>query len=133
MKFPSWLTVYGDIDYRNKRCHTETAEQITFFNELRARYEDIAEIALHIRNEGKRSHEQTRRQKAEGMKTGASDIIIPGSPTFVCELKRLDHTLSKWQPGQLEYLENCQRAGAFVCVALGYRAALQAVEQWLSE
>jgi hypothetical protein len=65
------------------------------------------------------------------MTEGASDIIIPGCPAFVCELKRRDHTKSKWQDGQLEYLETAQKAGAFVCVALGADAAMEAFEEWL--
>jgi hypothetical protein len=69
-------------------------------------------------------------QKAEGMVAGAADIIIPGDPTFVCELKRQDHTKSVWQPNQIDFLEECHGSGAFVCVALGYEAALEAVDEW---
>ena len=87
-------------------------------------------IALHIRNEGKRTYGQTRWQQAEGMTSGAADIIIPGSTTFVCELKRRDHTKSKFQKGQLEYLESCQNQGAFVCVALGWEGAWEAFRHW---
>jgi hypothetical protein len=131
MKFNSWLKVYGDQKYRNKNCPPESAEQITFFNVLRRDYPKLGEIAIHPRNEGKRSIQQTQRQKAEGMTPGASDIIIPGTPTFVCELKRQDHTLCKWEPKQVDYLENCQNNGAFVCVALGYKAALEALKEWM--
>lgn len=128
MKFPDWLSVYGDVDFRGK-CPVESAEQITFFNSLD---ESLRRIAIHPRNEGKRSYQQTARHKAEGMTPGASDIIIPGVPTFVCELKRQDHTKSKWESEQLEYLEECKKAGCFVCVALGYKAALQALQAWLN-
>ena len=69
------------------------------------------------------------RERIEGMVAGAPDIIIPGNPTFVCELKRLDHTKCRFQYGQLEYLEAAHKAGAFVCVALGYQAALDAVKK----
>lgn len=134
MKIPEWLPVYGDIDYRNKNCPTETAEQITFFNVLRREYPDTyGRIALHIRNEGKRTIQQTMRHKAEGMQSGASDIIIPGCPAFVCELKRVDHTMSRWQDGQIEYLEACKDNGAFVCVALGHQAALEALNIWIGK
>lgn len=64
------------------------------------------------------------------MATGASDIIIPASLSFVCELKRRDHTQSSWQPGQREYLTAAQDAGAFVCVALGWDAAWEAFNEW---
>ena len=131
MKFNNWIKVYGDKTYRNKKCPPESSEQITFFNVLRREYPELGAIAIHPRNEGKRSIQQTQRQKAEGMTAGASDIIIPGNPTFVCEMKRQDHTLCKWEPNQIVYLEQCQEQGAFVCVALGYKAALEALKQWM--
>tara|TARA_R110000868_G_scaffold82206_1_gene232214 strand:- start:597 stop:833 length:237 start_codon:yes stop_codon:yes gene_type:complete len=74
---------------------------------------------------------QAARHKAEGMTPGAADVIIPGSPAFVCEIKRRDHTKSRWQDGQVEYLEACAKAGAFVCVALGGDAAGNAFEDYL--
>ena len=73
-----------------------------------------------------------RIEKAEGMVKGASDIIIPGGPAFVCELKRRDHTKSVWQDGQQEYLYAAQRAGAFVCIALGHKAAREAFGRYLA-
>lgn len=131
MKFPDWLTVYGDTDYRNKKCPPESAEQITFFNQVRAQYPDTyGVIATHIRNEGKRTYQQAARHKSEGMTEGASDILIPGNPAFVCEMKRQDHTLCKWQKGQQRYLQAAQNNGAFVCVALGWEAAMEALEDW---
>lgn len=125
MQFPDWLLVFGNQAFRGK-CPPESAEQITFFNQIRK----IEPTAIHPRNEGKRTHSQVSRQKAEGMTPGAADIIIPGSPTFVCELKRKDHTKCRFEPDQLAYLENCQKNGAFICVALGWEAAMEAYSQW---
>jgi hypothetical protein len=130
MKFPKWLNVYGDQSYRGD-CPAESAEAITFFGKIRREYPDsYGLIATHIRNEGKRGFHQVARQKAEGMTKGAPDIIIPGCPAFICELKRQDHTKSRFQDGQLEYLEIAQVEGAFVCVALGYKAAYEAFILW---
>lgn len=124
------VKVYGDTSWRGK-CPTETVEQVTFFGRLRRQYpETWGRLAIHPRNEGKRTAQQTQRAKAEGMTAGTSDIVVPGSPAFVCELKRRDHTLSKWEPGQLDYLESAARAGCFVCVALGADAATEAFEEW---
>lgn len=132
MKIPPWLKCYGDRTYRGD-CPPESAEQITFFNRLRAQYPSTyGKIALHPRNEGKRNHRQTARHKAEGMAPGASDIVIPGCPAFVCELKRQDHTKSRWEDDQLDYLAVSRNAGAFVCVALGWEAAWEAFEAWRS-
>ena len=133
MKFNESIKVYGDLSYREKKCPRESAEQITFFNWLRREYPDIAKVATHIRNEGVRTHAQTAKQRAEGMKTGASDIMIPASPAFVCELKRVDHTQSKWQDGQQEYLLAASALGAFTCVALGHVAAIEAFEAWRAQ
>lgn len=124
------VPVYGDTDWRGK-CPSESVEQVTFFNRIR-KIPIYGLIAVHPRNEGVRHYKQVSREKAEGMTKGASDIIIPGNPAFVCELKRRDRTQSKWQDGQREYLEAAQKAGAFACVALGADAAMEAFEKWLS-
>lgn len=127
--------VYGDTSFRGK-CPKESAEQITFFNQLRGVYPDTwGRLALHPRNEQQLRGGQHRgliKQKAEGMTPGASDIVIPGAPAFVCELKRQDHTQSKWQDGQIEYLTAANDAGCFVCVALGWKAAWGAFGDYLA-
>lgn len=73
---------------------------------------------------------QSAKEKSEGMTTGASDIIIPGAPSFVCELKRRDITKSKIGKEQLAYLLAAKEAGAHVCIALGVDAAWQAFIEW---
>lgn len=135
MKFPDWLTVFGDTSFRGK-CPTENIEQASFFNRLRAEYPDTwGAIALHPRNEGLKEKGQfstVLKHKAEGMTKGAADVIIPAAPSFVCEIKRRDHTLSSWQDGQESYLLAAQSAGAFACVALGAVGAWEAFEVWRS-
>jgi len=127
--------VYGDAGFRGK-CPTEDRELVTFFNRLRAEYPDTwGAVALHPRNEGLRKKGQigaVHRHRIEGMTQGAADIIIPGNPAFVCELKRCDHTKSAWQDGQIEYLTAASSCGAFTCVALGWQAAWAALEDWIA-
>lgn len=134
MKFPPSLLVFGDQAYRGK-CPLENVEQASFFNRLRRDYPDSwGALALHPRNEGLKEKGQfstVLKHKAEGMTPGASDVIIPGAPSFVCEIKRRDHTVSTWQEGQVEYLGAAQRAGAFACVGLGAVGAWEAFEAWL--
>jgi hypothetical protein len=133
MKFNEAIPVYGDTSYRNKKCPSEALEQVTFFNRIRKLYPDTyGLLAVHIKNEGKRTAHQAMKDKAEGMTTGASDIIIPGKPAFVCEMKRRDHTLSQWQDGQQEYILAAINTGAFACVALGADAAMEAFNKWIS-
>lgn len=125
---------FGDQKFRGN-CPRESAEQITFFNQIRREYPDKwGALALHPRNEQQLRGGQFGsmiKQKAEGMTPGASDVIIPGCVTFVCEIKRQDHTKSKWQAGQVEYLTAAHNAGAFACVALGWIGAREAFNQWL--
>ena len=133
MKFHPKIPVYGDQKYRDV-CPAENKEQVTFFARIRRMYPNTwGAIAIHPRNEGMRTHAQAAFQKAEGMVKGASDVIIPGSPSFVCEIKRRDHTKSIWQEGQQEYLLAAQSAGAFVCVALGADAAMEAFNDYLNQ
>ena len=125
--------VYGDTSFRGK-CPVESVEQITFFNMLRKDYPDTwGAIAVHVRNEQQLKGAQHRgmiKQKAEGMTRGASDVLIPARVSFVCELKRMDHTQCKWQDGQIKYLTACHNAGAFACVALGWVGAWEAFNDW---
>ena len=131
MRFPKWISVFGSQDYRGE-CPQELAEQITFFQWLRLQHPELHRIAVHPRNEGERTYHQARMQRLEGsLNSGASDVIIPAGRAFVCEMKRQDHTQSRWQKGQLEYLEAAHNAGAFVCVALGADAAMEALECYL--
>ena len=130
MKFHPDIPVYGDITFRGD-CPSESLEAVTFFAKLRREHPDTyGLIATHIRNEGLRTFHQAARQKSEGMTKGAPDIIIPASVAFICELKRQDHTKSKWQDGQQEYLLEAQKQGAFVCIGLGYVGAYKAFIFW---
>lgn len=131
MKIPEGIKIYGSVDYRDKKCPREAAEQVTFFNQLRKIYpETYGLIAVHNRNEGKKSAAQVAKEKMEGMAVGSPDIMIPGNPSFLCELKRLDRTLCELQPGQLPYLLAAQELGSFCCIAFGWVAAWEAFEQW---
>jgi hypothetical protein len=133
MRFTNDIAVFGNRNFRGK-CPRESVEQVTLFAEIRRRWPDtIGAIAIHPRNEQQLRGGQfstMARSKAEGMQKGAPDCVIPGSPALLIELKRRDHTKSKWQDGQQEYLRAAQLCGATVCVALGWEGAMLAIEEW---
>lgn len=130
MIIPPEIQVWGDPSYRGK-CATENADQVTLFAFIRRQWpKTFGRIAFHPRNEGVRTMGQAHWQKAEGMTEGTVDLIIPTRNPLVMELKRKDHTKSKWQPGQIEYLQTAQSMGAYACLALGYEAAIEAVKYW---
>ena len=133
MKFHNDIPVFGNKEFRGD-CPSESAEAVTFFAKLRREHPTTyGLIATHIRNEGLRTFYQATKQKSEGMVKGAPDIIIPAAIAFVCELKRQDHTRSKWQDGQQEYLLEAQKQGAFVCIGLGYVGAYEAFNFWITK
>jgi hypothetical protein len=111
----------------------EQAEQVTFINRVRRQWPDSwGRLVLHPRNEGVRTIHTAERERSEGMNAGASDIIIPGSPTFVCELKRRNPTLSSLKKEQEAFLLAALDAGAFACIALGVDAAMEAFDAYLA-
>ena len=106
---------------------TEAAEMATFFNQLPHRFKAVA---LHIRNEGKRNDRQMQHQKAQGgFIKGASDIIIPAKPAFVCEMKSLNKG-SRASKEQLQYLDDAAAIGAFACLCYGWESAWAALHEW---
>ena len=133
MKIPPEIPVYGDMSFRGA-CPREDIEQMSIINKLRLEYPDtFGAVAIHPRNEGLRTNGQFGalvKYRAEGMTKGASDLIIPGDPSFVCEIKRQDHTKSKIHQEQIDYLLAAKKAGCFVCVALGAKAAWEAFLEW---
>jgi hypothetical protein len=132
MKLPQDIRIWGNAEFRGD-CPADALEQVTFFARLRRQYPDsYGLLALHPRNEGRRTHLQVAKEKSEGMTTGAPDIVIPGSPAFVCELKRRDHTASSISEDQLKYLRAAKAEGCFTCIALGVDEAWAAFHDYLS-
>lgn len=129
------IPIYGDVNYRGA-SEAEDGDLIEFFNGLKYDYPVISRIAIHTKNEGKRdTQEKQREAKRDKMKgallRGTVDVIIPGGPAFIMELKRKNYLHSKIDDDQILYMQRSKRAGAFVCVCLGYDAAFKALDEWL--
>lgn len=134
MKIPECIKIYGDINFRDKNCRNERPEQKEFFAWLKENRPKLHEIAIHPKNEGKRTAFQQQEDKEMGsLTTGAPDIIIPVSPPFLCELKRLDIKESKIRKKQILYLVRAAENGAFACFALGSDNAILAFLEWESK
>ena len=133
MKLPPHIPLYGDPTYRGK-CPIEAVEQASAVNRIRQLYPDtFGALVFHPRNEQQLrggQHSAMIKHKAEGLTAGVSDLVIPGAPCLVVEIKRRNPQLSKISPEQIAYLETAQRMGAFVAVALGAVAAIEAFDIW---
>lgn len=123
------IRCYGDLNYRNPKSAREDQEAQTLVNQVRKKYPHV--LFMHIKNEGKKTKAQADFDRSMGMMAGASDFIFLGVPPMALELKRQDNTLSKWQPKQQEFLIAAQEQGMVSCVAFGWEAAIEAVEDWL--
>lgn len=135
LTLPANVRLYGDPAFRGK-CPPEAVEQVSIINRIRREYPDSwGLLVLHPRNEQLLERGQFSsviKHKAEGMCKGAADLVIAAAPSFVCEIKRKNPTLSKWQDGQVEFLEASAAAGAFACLALGAEAAWMAFVDWMA-
>lgn len=133
MRFNKDIPVFGDVTFRGD-CHKEDIEQIDFYSWLKEHHQIYHMLMIHPKSEGKRNVRQVNYEsRTGGIPTGASDLIIPGNPCFVVELKRRDHTKSKWQKQQQPYLLAAKEAGCFVGVALGFEGAKEAFNLWLTQ
>lgn len=128
MRFPKHISVFGDPTFRGA-CPVETADQITAVGMIKDHHPDLFAIMIHPKNEGKRNPRMAAMERQVGaLNKGASDFIFPCSPALVIELKRRDHTLSRWETGQIDYLTSAQSMGSFVCVALGWQGLMEAIK-----
>lgn len=114
-----------------KNAPSESEEQVTFFNQLRKYYPDIAKVALHVKNEGKRTMAQAAKDKAEGLVTGAPDIFIAGNPSLLIELKKRSKR-AKVGDNQIKFLESASKLGAECYICYGWESAWLALQKWIS-
>ena len=72
------IKIYGNLEYRDKQCPKEAAEQMTFINRIRKEFPWYArQDIIPRKNEGKLIKGQFQaitRIKAMGMVTGCVDI-----------------------------------------------------------
>lgn len=131
MKLNPAIPTYGNPEYRGK-CPRETAEHVTCINWVKAQYpQTYGKLIFHPKLDGKKSYAQINKEKMEGVISGVPDIVVPGCPTGLFEIKRKDPTKSKWQKGQQPYLLTAQEQGAWVCVCLGHESFMEAFREWV--
>lgn len=130
MKIPQHIPLYGDSAYRGK-CPKEDAEHKAIFRWMKLQHPKYHAVMIHPKNEGKRRPGQYQYDKSMGLNKGASDVIIPGNPSFICELKRKNPSLCTISVDQIKYLEACEANGCFACVALGFEGFVEAFNAYL--
>lgn len=118
--------------------HLEDIEQTIFFNVLRVKWPNVYGVTFHIPNGGRRNPREGARLKAQGVKAGIPDIMVPvASGDYLglfIEMKRKKvagcamPTVSKEQKHMMGLLE----AQGYKCVvAYGADEAIYLLEQYL--
>ena len=129
MKTPTWLPKFGDLP-KSTSNPAEDYVLSSLISRIRNDYPSTyGLVAFHVKNESKRTTGQIRADKAKGLTKGVSDLIVIGNPTLCMEIKK-DNSCC-FEDGQLEFLQQAQKQGAFVCLAVGYQGAKDAFEHWL--
>ena len=129
MKTPTWLPKFGDLP-KSTSNPAEDYVLSSLISRIRNDYpSSYGLVAFHVKNESKRTTGQIRADKAKGLTKGVSDLIVIGNPTLCMEIKK-DNSC-RFEDGQLEFLQQAQKQGAFVCLAIGYQGAKDAFEYWL--
>ena len=130
MKIPPWLPKFGTLKKSNDNPKEDYVLS-SIVSRIRMDYPlTYGLVAFHVKNESKRTTGQIRADKAKGLTKGVSDLIVIGNPTLCMEIKRDDSCY--FEIGQLEFLEQAQKNGAFVCLAVGYDGAKEAFNHWLT-
>ena len=128
MKTPAWLPKFGDLP-KSTSNPAEDYVLSSLISRIRNDYpSSYGLVAFHVKNESKRTTGQIRADKAKGLTKGVSDLIVVGNPTLCMEIKK-DNSC-RFEDGQLEFLQQAQKQGAFVCLAIGYQGAKDAFEEW---
>lgn len=113
----------------------EGEEQATLFSWARMQSWRWPELALmfHVPNGGKRNKKEAGRFKAEGVKSGVPDIMLPvargGYHGLFIELKRLKG--GRVEKEQLEWHDKLRAQGYLVVVCRGWQAAAQEIAGYL--
>ena len=129
MKTLTWLPKFGDLP-KSTSNPAEDYALSSLISRIRKDYpSSYGLVAFHVKNESKRTTGQIRADKAKGLTKGVSDLIVIGNPTLCMEIKK-DNSC-RFEDGQLEFLQQAQKQGAFVCLAVGYQGAKDAFEHWL--
>ena len=116
---------------------TEGEEQARLFSWCRMHEREWPELGLlfHIPNGGSRNKAEAGRFKAEGVKAGVPDLMLPvargGFHGLFIEMKRLDG--GRVRPEQKAWMEKLQAQGYEAVVCRGWEGASEALLRYLGE
>lgn len=83
MKTPEWLPVFGNLP-KSKNNPQEDYVLSSLIDRIRKQYPTThGLVAFHVKNEGKRTVQQAKIDKINGLTKGVSDLIIIGNHSAI--------------------------------------------------
>ena len=118
-----------------RRLPTEGEEQARLFSWCRMHEREWPELALlfHVPNGGSRKKAEAGRFKAEGVRAGVPDLMLPvargDKHGLFIELKRLDG--GRVRPEQKAWMDKLREQGYEAVVCRGWEGASEALVRYL--
>lgn len=117
-----------------KMKRSEDTEQIKLFNWIRSeeRYQPELHWVFHIPNGGSRNQLEAKKLKAMGVMSGVSDICFPVSRGRYRQLWiEMKFGNNKPTERQLEFLQQMQAQGDYVCICYTCWSAKRVIQRYL--
>jgi hypothetical protein len=114
----------------------EGMEQAALFNWLRVRHPVAAGLAYHVPNGGHRVKAVAAKLKAQGVKAGVSDIVLPmargGFFGLYIEFKASAPHSAVVSQSQRDFLHDVQQQGYKAVVCRGMDEAIKVIDAYLA-
>ena len=116
---------------------TESVEQQCLFRWAKLQMGKYPELDMmyHVPNEGKRSIYTGAKMRAEGLRKGVPDVVLPvakgGYHGLYIEMKRLKGSTTTTD--QKEWIKKLNAYGYYACICKGWEVAKDVILQYLNE
>lgn len=127
--------LFGTKKPRAKPVDREGLEQAALMAEVRLRYPDAAKLLYHVPNGGHRVKAVAAKLKAQGVKAGIPDLVLPmargGYFGLYIEFKAKPPFDAAVSPSQDAYIQALLDQGYLAIVCRGAIDALEAIRAYL--
>lgn len=127
--------LFGTKKPRAKPVDREGLEQAALMAEVRLRYPDVAKLLYHVPNGGHRIKAVAAKLKAQGVKAGIPDLVLPmargGYFGLYIEFKAKPPFDAAVSPSQDAYIQALLDQGYLAIVCRGAIDALEAIRAYL--
>ena len=132
---PVTMKVFKPGSPRAKPVDREGLEQAALMAELRLRMPEVADLIYHVPNGGHRVKSVAAKLKAQGVKAGIPDLVLPmargGFFGLYIEFKATAPHDAAVSPAQDAYLQALTDQGYLAIVCRGHFDAIEAIRAYL--